>query len=84
MNDPFYMEQWDDLCQRVQQSAEHHSRKHPDFAKTIAEEAGQFCQADPPQTYKQLLQRFSQAGRMAVAWMSDSPGSVCETRILGR
>lgn len=75
MTDPFYTEQWDQLCRRVRQSAEHHSEKYPDLAATITEEAEEFCQLDAPRAYKELLQRYSQAARMAIAWMGGRAGS---------
>ena len=78
MKDPFYSQQWGDLCRRVQQSAQHHGKNHPDLAPTIADESQRFCQWDPPRSYKELLERFSQAGRMAVAWMNDRPGLEAE------
>ena len=69
--DPFYVQQWDDLKRRVEQSGEYHGEHHPDIRDGIQKDVKDFCAQDPFANYKDMLLRYRIAGSMAVAWMQD-------------
>lgn len=66
--DPFYVQQWDDLKQRVEQSGDYHKKNHPEIRDGIQKDVQDFCAQDPFANYKDMLMRYRIAGSMAVAW----------------
>jgi hypothetical protein len=62
MKDIWVEHEWEDLCQRLMQSAGGH-----EFAAR-QEQVERFARQEPPRRYPQLLERVREAARLAVSW----------------
>lgn len=75
----FYYQQWQQLCERTQQAANH---TPPQVTTKIAE----FCQLSPPTSYPELLARVRQAVELVVSSHArpanlDTPASQASNRV---
>ncbi|TWT68311.1 hypothetical protein [Crateriforma conspicua] len=71
MRHPFIEDQWKQLCDRVNQTAEHLAGDQDDVASAWAQQVDQFAQQDPPGSYPDLLRRVAQAADLASTWRDD-------------
>lgn len=72
MSNQWVDNEWRDLCQRVQNCAE--ARRSDSADDSMEQTAEKFCQQDPPPDYPSLLERVSEAARLAVTWQTPSAG----------
>ncbi|QEG41398.1 hypothetical protein [Roseimaritima ulvae] len=66
--------QWKDLCQRVHNSAHAQTTNNAGATDSIELAAEDFCQQEPPEDYPTLLERVSEAARLAAGWQTSAGG----------
>ncbi|WP_283433200.1 hypothetical protein [Neorhodopirellula lusitana] len=81
MNDPFVAQQWQELCERVQQSATYAGKSNPGLEQQIAGSVNDFCSSAPPSRYSELLTRVADAARLAISWSHKSRDERVESRV---
>lgn len=75
MSNQWVDNEWKDLCERVQSCAEAHLTDSAGTADSIKQSAETFCHQDPPPDYTSLLERVSEAARLAVTWQTPGGGA---------
>ncbi len=71
MRDPFVQSQWEQLCDHLDQVAEHLGEKTHQVAE-FRREADAFRHGETPDRYQHLLERVAQATAIAIRWQSAS------------
>lgn len=69
MNDQFIQNEWEQLCERVVQTAIHVDTESDEGTSLL--QAKEFCDQEPPNRYTQLLDRVRGAAELAVSWQTD-------------
>ncbi|TWT74336.1 hypothetical protein [Allorhodopirellula solitaria] len=72
MKDPWIENEWDDLCERLQECAADMDSTADDEVTSRQEAASEFVSSDPPTRYPELLQRVAEAAGLAISWQSTS------------
>jgi hypothetical protein len=71
--DEFLIRDWNDLCSRVRRTAQHHSEKNPEEQERYSQPCEKFCEAAPPESYSEMLQRYAAARDIAISWLPTEP-----------
>ena len=69
MKDQFIQNEWEELCERVIQTAIHVDTESDEGTSLM--QAKEFCDQEPPDRYTQLLDRFRAAAELAVTWQTN-------------
>lgn len=72
MQDEFIQQQWQQLCQRLQGSAEYLAGDHQSLKQTFNDEAAAFAQSSAPERYPDLLEQVRRAAELAISWQAAS------------
>ncbi len=75
MSNQWVDNEWKDLRQRLESCAETRLTDSADTSDSIKRQAETFCQQDPPPDYLSLLERVSEAARLAVTWQTSDGGT---------
>jgi hypothetical protein len=64
----FVQAEWENLCHRLQRSAECLGSRAPQLADSFQQQAEDFCRKDVPGQYPELLDRVRSAADLAKRW----------------